>query len=66
MYGDRQKVRLSGEEVKTEDTFHDAHIHINLYGSHSLYLSLQDFCIDMPDDGLRKGRNMEHTRKGAT
>ena len=24
----------------------------------SLYLPLDDFCIDMPDDGLRKGRNV--------
>jgi hypothetical protein len=24
----------------------------------SLYLPLHDFCIDMSDDGLRKGRNM--------
>jgi len=24
---------------------------------------LDDFCIDMPDDGLREGRNMQHACK---
>ena len=26
-----------------------------------LYLPLYGFCIDMPDDGLSTGRNMQHT-----
>jgi len=29
-----------------------------------LHLPLQEFFIDMPDDGLRKGRNMWQTCKG--
>ena len=24
----------------------------------SLYIPLEDFCIDIPDDGLRKGQNL--------
>ena len=29
----------------------------------SLYLSLDDFCIDMPDDSLRSDRNLHHSCK---
>ena len=29
-----------------------------------LYLPLQDFCIDMPKEDLRAGRNMQQTCKG--
>jgi hypothetical protein len=28
-----------------------------------MYLPLGDFCIEIIDDGLRKGRNMQHTCK---
>ena len=29
----------------------------------SFYLPLDDFCIDLSDDGLRKGQNIQHTCK---
>jgi hypothetical protein len=43
---------LSSKRKQLADDEHQEHI---------LYLPLDDFCIDMPDDGLRKG--LKHVRR---